>query len=365
MRALPLLLVVVAVASAAPVSPAAAAEAIASGTPGYQLMYEDASSGKRIVAVRLDRRVPEQDLGRLAEAVRTRFPTPATRTQVQFYLAPQRSGEMPWATAVFAPDLRLQISGLTVEEEEVLHLEAQKETRPIIGAWLTGPPASPGSLMIVREKGRLTAEWRLRGGHRTQDEVVESRWNGGQRYDVKGDAGQHYVVTRAGTLELRDARALIATAEPMLIARPSQPTAQALPRPPAVPTISPGHAPPPSGAAAVAPKLMMPVPSQPAALPLQADPALALRQVPADGSSDAAAAGLPAPPQAATARAANAVPAVSVAAAPAPTVGKTASRKVQQRHAQSRPAAGLAKPVRGRAANDPSVAALMAAKMGQ
>ena len=117
------------------------------------------------------------------------------------------------------PDLKIVVNGLTAEEEQAFAAEVENDHRNVVGAWLTGAPAVPGRLMIFREKNRLFAEWRVRGGHRTVDEVVESRGSRGHRFDIPGDDSQYYVMLPGGALELRDKTALIAVAERIPLAK--------------------------------------------------------------------------------------------------------------------------------------------------
>ena len=204
--------------SSAPIAPAHAQAQIQS-LPTYKVFSEDASAGRRVVAVRIDHRITEAEVSRIAEAVKSRGRAQAARTQVNFYLNGVRAGDGAWASATYGPDLKIVVNGLTAEEEQAFAAEVENDHRNVVGAWLTGAPAVPGRLMIFREKNRLFAEWRVRGGHRTVDEVVESRGSRGHRFDIPGDDSQYYVMLPGGALELRDKTALIAVAERIPLAK--------------------------------------------------------------------------------------------------------------------------------------------------
>ena len=204
--------------SSASIAPAHA-QAQIQPLPAFKVFSEDASAGRRVVAVRIDHRISEAEVSRIAEAVKSRARAQAARTQVNFYLNGVRAGEGAWASATYAPDLKIVVNGLTAEEEQAFAAEVENDPRNVVGAWLTGAPAVPGRLMVFREKNRLFAEWRVRGGHRTVDEVVESRGSRGHRFDIPGDDSQYYVMLPGGALELRDKTALIAVAERIPLAK--------------------------------------------------------------------------------------------------------------------------------------------------
>ncbi|MEQ1710763.1 MAG: hypothetical protein ABL908_05110 [Hyphomicrobium sp.] len=199
--------------------PVAAAEP----SPAYKIISEDGADERRSVSVRLAARLRESEIRRLADGlVARRRPSSAAgsgagpgigRIIFKFYLDGMTVDQSPWATATYQSELKIAISGLKLEEEELYLSELRNDRRQLVGAWLTSPPAVPGRLAIFRDKGKVFAEWRLRNGLKTVDELDESRVNRGRRYDVKGENAGHFVVTAAGTLELRDADKLIAVAE--------------------------------------------------------------------------------------------------------------------------------------------------------
>ena len=117
----------------------------------------------------------------------------------------------PWASVLFAPEPKLAVNGLRLEDELSLLAEHQADLRPLLGSWLTSPPAAPGRLTIYSDHGRIYAEWRLRSGQKTIDEVFDTESKSGRRFDVPG--GGYYVLSRNGDLEIWDKSNLIATAE--------------------------------------------------------------------------------------------------------------------------------------------------------
>ena len=125
----------------------------------------------------------------------------------------------PGPARPMAQHLKIVVNGLTAEEEQAFAAEVENDHPQRSRCVVDRRPAVPGRLMIFREKNRLFAEWRVRGGHRTVDEVVESRGSRGHRFDIPGDDSQYYVMLPGGALELRDKTALIAVAERIPLAK--------------------------------------------------------------------------------------------------------------------------------------------------
>jgi hypothetical protein len=173
----------------------------------YEVLAESGDAAKRVVAVRLERRVHEAELKRIAAEIRTAEATRAPKAVVMFYLPGMKVGHGIWAHVYFAPEPKTTITGLTMADEERLVSDVRRDNRPLIGAWLTAAPAPVGKLTIYREKGRLFAEWGLRDGVRFAEEVTETALpEGGWRYDRRdgGGAGDLLLLSPSGTLDLID-----------------------------------------------------------------------------------------------------------------------------------------------------------------
>jgi hypothetical protein len=186
----------------------------------YRIATDEASTetSRRKVAVVLAKRVPEAEIGSIADAVRAKEKVPFERTTVSFYLPRMKIGEGAWATATFNPALKISIIGLRLEEEQAAVAEASSDPRPRVGVWLTAPPAAPGRLTIYREGAQTFAEWRLRNGDKSVDELVETRDPKGRRFATKAGGTDHYLLTWNGELELRDGQSIIATGEKLTVA---------------------------------------------------------------------------------------------------------------------------------------------------
>jgi hypothetical protein len=193
-----------------------AAPALAQTPTPYKIVTEERGDTTRTIDVRLERRADEADLDAIANVVAARDPKPYARTIVNFLLPATRAGEAPWATATLQREVKVKIPGLRLDEEKLFIAEAHADTRNVVGAWLTSTPATPGRLTIFREGRQVIAEWRLRSGVRSRDELTETRLSSGRRFDLKsGTADDHFILTQAGDLEIRSQGKLIAVAEPI------------------------------------------------------------------------------------------------------------------------------------------------------
>jgi len=177
----------------------------------HKIISDENGEQRRSVNVRLDRRLDEAELLRIAEAIKARARQQPSRTYINFLLASSLATQGAWASVLFSPEPKLLVHGLKRQDEELLIAEHQSDTRPLLGAWLTSPPAAPGRLSIYSDSGRIFAEWRLRGGERTVDEVQDATSHAGRRFNVIG--GGHYILARSGDLEIWDGATLIAVGE--------------------------------------------------------------------------------------------------------------------------------------------------------
>lgn len=170
---------------------------------------------RRVIEVTIDRRASEADLARISLRILKGPLTGTARAFVNFHLGAARLRDAPWASVRVTADKvpQVQFLGLNVDEEARLIAEARADKRKLVGTWLTAAPLSPGRLTIYRDGQKVHAEWRLRSGAKTTSELIESRLPRGKRYDDKAGSDEHFVVTPAGDLEVRNAKDVLALGE--------------------------------------------------------------------------------------------------------------------------------------------------------
>jgi hypothetical protein len=210
----------------------------ATALPAFNTISEDLSEQRRAVFVRLERRLAEADLLRVGEHIKDHAKRLFARTQVNYFLPGMPLTHGPWASIQFAPEPKIMVHGLRREDEELFLAEHQADHRSLLGAWLTSPPAAPGRLSIYSDRGRVYAEWRLRNGQKTLDELADTASKSGRRFDVQG--GGYYILAKSGELEIWDKTTLIAVGERIRAEHLTLPTAVALgPKLPPVITTAP------------------------------------------------------------------------------------------------------------------------------
>lgn len=194
---------------------------------GYKIVSVDGEPAARKVTVRIESRLGEQAVKDLAAAIGAKAKSGERIAGVTFYLPGIELTQQPWATArIDGSAVQINVLGLRAEEEAAFRSEAEKDERDVVGVWLTSPPALPGKLTILRAaKGRFVAEWHLRSGQKTTDELTMARVSRGTRYDVVGGDGAYYLAAWNGSLQLGDATRIIATAEKLVIEKKAAPVA--------------------------------------------------------------------------------------------------------------------------------------------
>jgi len=183
--------------------------------PPHQIIAEEASDKRRAVSVRIPQRLDEADVVQLAKAIHARAQPPATRSYVNFFLPGFPLGQGAWASVVFTPKPRFLAHGLKRDDEQMLLAEHRADARHLLGSWLTPPPAALGRLTIYSDAGRIFAEWRLKNGQKTVDELKDASTSAGRRFDIAGggQSSGHYVLLRSGDLEIWAGSTLVAVAE--------------------------------------------------------------------------------------------------------------------------------------------------------
>ena len=191
----------------------------ASDAPKFKIVAVDGNADARVLAVRLEARVLQKDLKSLVQTIAASRKKGEKVASLRFYLPGSELSQDPWATAqIDGSEIQLHVLGLRAEEVAQYRAEAQADTRDVVGVWITSPPALPGKLTIFKNpKGGFAAEWHLRSGQKTTDQVTMSRAYRGYRYDVVGGDGAYYLATWSGPLQLGNSTRIIAYGEKLLI----------------------------------------------------------------------------------------------------------------------------------------------------
>jgi hypothetical protein len=193
-----------------------AKSAIIPGDVTYLVINTDALPRiKRSLDVRLNKKVSSSVLGAIALVLKSRDSGEYERTFMAYYLPGMEVGSGAWATTHFTPNLKVQILGLSKENEERLLAETEPSNREIIGQWLDESPFVGGKVTIFRESGKLFSERKFPDGGVLKKELVERDSTLGQRFDfLEGsNFGDCWIISPSGTLLICDDQGLISTAE--------------------------------------------------------------------------------------------------------------------------------------------------------
>ena len=160
----------------------------------WSVIQDDAfpQFAKRQVKVQLNRKVSEDTLDAIAQDVKD-DDSDYERIFIAYYVLGMDVNQAAWATTNFAPDLRVIVNGLTVEQEEQFLAEPIPEGREVVGRWISDQAASlSGLITIYEEDGKTFVERRLADGGTLTLEAVEVPSASGRRFNL--DLGEYVVL---------------------------------------------------------------------------------------------------------------------------------------------------------------------------
>jgi hypothetical protein len=166
------------------------------------------STFKRSIDVRLDRRYEEPNLKEFAEALRKSDKRRFQRTFIMFYLSEMKLDAGAWATAIYNPDLKIQILGLTKEEYEKLQAPQSGSggAERLVGRWLDDRPGLGSRMEIFRKQDEYFIRFTYKDGSGSTEKVESASTSNGTRVArlSRKQAGEFYIITKAGHLEFWD-----------------------------------------------------------------------------------------------------------------------------------------------------------------
>ena len=135
------------------------------------------------------------------------------RTFIVYCLPGVEVGAGGWATTHFNPELKVQILGMTREQEDALASKGKNPRAP--GTWIS-QGIGAAIITIERSPEGLLLRQRFKGGSELEVPLKEAyEPQPGKQYHYKegSDFGEHLRVNRAGDLEFWDQDGLIRTAQ--------------------------------------------------------------------------------------------------------------------------------------------------------
>jgi hypothetical protein len=168
---------------------------------------------KRTVEVEVERPLTEEQLEDIASEIRALKSTKFERTFIGYRLSDQ-TVDMYWATTHFNPSLKVNIAGMTVEQQQQVGNMPIPEDWDLIGTWLDQTPYVGSEIFIYVKDGKTYIRNAYLDGSIRDREVVESASSRGRRFDdVSGsDFDDHCIIDSKGNLQFWDEDGLISIA---------------------------------------------------------------------------------------------------------------------------------------------------------
>lgn len=197
--------------------PAPANDPIPAGVK-YEIINEDKLHNvKRSMDIRLNRKVSEEILRRIAQRLKASDSTSYERTFIAYYLEGMIVDNGAWATTHFNPDLKVVIQGLTFEQEaKILGPSAEKpeKNKKIISRWLDETMFAGNKATMYSKKGKLFLERLYSDGSSGVTRLRTKKVKGKKRFiEVGNEHGEYYLINGAGDLQSFDRDGLISTAK--------------------------------------------------------------------------------------------------------------------------------------------------------
>ena len=175
--------------------------------PAYAVTNEDGDYAKEIFHVRLPRKISVKSLRALAHDVKARHGGKRPRTIIWFCLPGRRCPQSSWAFADFEPDLRLEIRGLTMEDEKVLLAQPLPDHTELIGVWFDDALDAARYAIYRTSEGLFLSTMRFGSKTGLAQELVEKPAHASERKFERKEAsrsGDRYLVGADGNFEIRD-----------------------------------------------------------------------------------------------------------------------------------------------------------------
>jgi hypothetical protein len=192
----------------------AISSSVACADVSYEVIKESTLPGvKRSLDVRLSEPVDEATLRKIAMGLLARDSRNHERTFIVYYLPGMEVGAGGWSTTHFNPELKVQILGMTREQEDAL---ASKGKYPqVLGTWISQGTGA-ATITIERSPEGLLLRQRFKGGGELAVPLKEAyEPQPGKQYHYKkgSDLGEYLRIDRAGDLGFWNQDGLIRTAK--------------------------------------------------------------------------------------------------------------------------------------------------------
>jgi hypothetical protein len=178
-------------------------------------IIEKSSMGsiKLSIDIRLGQKVSKDFLQKLALKLRQEEPIKYDRIFITYLLPDMTPGSGAWATSHFNPNLKVEILGMTIEEEKTLMSKPKDSSGEIIGEWLDESPYTAAKYSLLKKNGKIIMIRKFKDGSGSEEEMIQKKQSGKLRFEEKGgnDFGEYYLIESNGQLAIYDNAGLINT----------------------------------------------------------------------------------------------------------------------------------------------------------
>lgn len=158
--------------------------------------------GRRTVEVRLQRRVSEKTLRKIAEKVKNTSNESVSQTFIGYRLGNQKPNSTYWATTHYSPELTVRIAGLTPREVESLRsFEVEDNYDQAIGSWIVERGFNHLAVAYIEDNQIFIDHVFPDGNVVTKEYRTSQLDNGGLRLQAVDDTfGDYFTVGEKGNL---------------------------------------------------------------------------------------------------------------------------------------------------------------------
>lgn len=167
----------------------------------YSIIKEDPNEllEKTNIEVRLNKKVDEQTLEIIANELkeeRDQF----KNIWIFYYVTDKTSSNGVWATSHFSPDLKIEIVGSTVAQDEKTSNDNDIKGI-IIGKWRSEKSLMGATLILYKnDSNKLMMRINWKDSNPSEEEISEISSNGLIRYDDGNENGEYYLLEKNGNL---------------------------------------------------------------------------------------------------------------------------------------------------------------------
>lgn len=170
-------------------------------TPSYSITKDDVRNGQpRKVEVLLPKRISQDELAKVAQAIHADTTSKAKTTFIGFRVEGQTS-KTYWANAKFDPDYSSSLFGLSPQDYQALMALDLQGYQDMIGSWLRDGAFGHVKVLYKRD-GQYFIDDVFVNGKNTSRYLAKQLPDGGLRLDEpENDFGEYYVVDAKGNLQ--------------------------------------------------------------------------------------------------------------------------------------------------------------------